>query len=452
MKQILIILALLIGTGVAQSQYQWVERPVPTTNDLNTAIITNNGDIYVFGDNAYGAKSSDNGSTWTVIPNLDPEGLGRNITESSYNPKNPYCIFVTGENKLTMKYTFSKDEWRDFDYIWYNVKYDIDQIILFDSCTYLCPNRNDFLVKMKPIAIIDDGQPDTGILTEFIQMADPGISPGLNYDYHTVAARGFNDVPGGELISFLNDEDMENIVTKVAGRNKDQWSDSWHWNVADAEDVIYSWGYKDLPSIVDVKHKNGVVMATTFFARQNRGVGLYSAALSRLAIEVNSQTDYDYIATSLDLFEDSAISYRGWGFNPIIVGHAFEGNAGFVRAGKEKLEVISQHRLNHVVSNVGKAVIVGDNGTFFITGKSVANKKVFYNPVNLKVFPSPSTGQFKVSTSYQVDDVKIFDVSGKLVQNLKPNSTLTDVNIRHLPDGLYVVQAGQERQKILKVN
>lgn len=445
MKQILIILALLIGTGVAQSQYQWVERPVPTTNDLNTAIITNNGDIYVFGDNAYGAKSSDNGSTWTVIPNLDPKGLRRNITESSYNPENPYCIFVTGEDKLIMRYTFSKDEWRDFDYIWYNVKYDIDQIALYDSCTYLFPKRYDFLVKIKPIAIIDDGQPDTGLQTEFIPMADPGISPGLNYDYHSVV---FDD---GEIGSFLNDEDRGNLVTKVAGRYTDQFGD-WRWNVFDAEDVISGWGHKDIPSIVDVKHKNGIVMATTFFAGQNRGVGLYKAAAVGLSIDVQSETDYDYVPTSLDLFEDGTADYGGWGFNPVVVGHAFEGNAGFVRVGYGDLEVISQHRLNHIVSNVEKAVIVGDNGTFFITGKSVANKKVFYTSVDLKVFPNPSTGQFKVSTSSQVDDLKIFDISGKLVQHLQTNSTVTDINISHLPNGLYVVQAGQERQKILKVD
>jgi len=101
MKRIMMFIVFaVVSANFCQAQYQWVKLTSLTAENLQTAMIANNGDIYVFGDKAYGAKSADDGQTWEVITGIDEQS--RKITACGF------CggyLCVAGENGLQKKYT-----------------------------------------------------------------------------------------------------------------------------------------------------------------------------------------------------------------------------------------------------------------------------------------------------------------------------------------------------------
>ena len=72
----------------------------------------------------------------------------------------------------------------------------------------------------------------------------------------------------------------------------------------------------------------------------------------------------------------------------------------------------------------------------------------------ISVFPNPVKNQLKISnnTNVPLQDLKIFDVSGRLIKSL--DSKITDreaiFNIDHLSSGLYIVVINSDRGKITK--
>lgn len=77
------------------------------------------------------------------------------------------------------------------------------------------------------------------------------------------------------------------------------------------------------------------------------------------------------------------------------------------------------------------------------------------NPTEVKLYPNPNTGVFKVSVSQKdVKDLKIelFDVFGKSVFKTISNSVNTEINIQNLANGLYLVKLNStEINEVLKL-
>jgi hypothetical protein len=102
-----IIMSMLVSIS-AFAQYEWRQLASPTQYNLNTGFVTNNGDIYVFGDQGSGFKSSDEGETWE---NLFKGGVdASSITASAYNEKTQ-SILVAGDKLGVRRYYTFRAAW-----------------------------------------------------------------------------------------------------------------------------------------------------------------------------------------------------------------------------------------------------------------------------------------------------------------------------------------------------
>ena len=67
------------------------------------------------------------------------------------------------------------------------------------------------------------------------------------------------------------------------------------------------------------------------------------------------------------------------------------------------------------------------------------------NQVKVQVYPNPAANQLTISSDETIQDVKIFNVSGQLVQNIKMNSKTSTVNVSALKSGVYIAQIQTEK-------
>ena len=75
----------------------------------------------------------------------------------------------------------------------------------------------------------------------------------------------------------------------------------------------------------------------------------------------------------------------------------------------------------------------------------VSTLSVEENQLNEVVMaPNPATDQVNLQSVQPMTDINIYDVSGRLLQTLKVNSTLVDLNLNGLRSGLYFVQVTDE--------
>ncbi|MEL6922854.1 MAG: T9SS type A sorting domain-containing protein, partial [Bacteroidota bacterium] len=72
---------------------------------------------------------------------------------------------------------------------------------------------------------------------------------------------------------------------------------------------------------------------------------------------------------------------------------------------------------------------------------------------SIKVFPNPATDQVFVQSDRRIREVQLFDITGKLLQRLSPNSTQTELRVSNLQQGVYVVMVdsaeGRSVQRIV---
>ena len=57
---------------------------------------------------------------------------------------------------------------------------------------------------------------------------------------------------------------------------------------------------------------------------------------------------------------------------------------------------------------------------------------------NLVLFPNPTKGIFNIKTNQKIEKAKIYDISGKIIQNLFPLNSKIDVS--KLEDGIYFIE------------
>ncbi len=76
------------------------------------------------------------------------------------------------------------------------------------------------------------------------------------------------------------------------------------------------------------------------------------------------------------------------------------------------------------------------------------------NSVQVQVYPNPVVNQLNLTSDSNIQEVKIYTVSGQLVQNTKLNGTTATVNVSALKAGVYVAQIttakGVQTVKVLK--
>ena len=73
------------------------------------------------------------------------------------------------------------------------------------------------------------------------------------------------------------------------------------------------------------------------------------------------------------------------------------------------------------------------NGTISLAAIESQNKNH-----NLVLFPNPTKGIFNIKTNQKIEKAKIYDISGKIIQNLFPLNSKIDVS--KLEDGIYFIE------------
>jgi hypothetical protein len=71
----------------------------------------------------------------------------------------------------------------------------------------------------------------------------------------------------------------------------------------------------------------------------------------------------------------------------------------------------------------------------------------------LKVFPNPITDGIltvEIPETTETEIIQIYDFNGRLVLTQTVNRPRTEINISHLPDGMYIVRIGDVSARIVK--
>lgn len=78
-----------------------------------------------------------------------------------------------------------------------------------------------------------------------------------------------------------------------------------------------------------------------------------------------------------------------------------------------------------------------------------------FSQVQTELYPNPTTGQISLNSSQMIEDIKVFSLDGKLVQNLVINQKSHHLDISRLPNGHYFIQIntakGTETKKVVKI-
>jgi hypothetical protein len=61
--------------------------------------------------------------------------------------------------------------------------------------------------------------------------------------------------------------------------------------------------------------------------------------------------------------------------------------------------------------------------------------------INLTIYPNPASSIISIeSTKYQLESIRIEDVLGQEIYYLQPQNNKTEIDISHLPSGIYIIQ------------
>ena len=66
--------------------------------------------------------------------------------------------------------------------------------------------------------------------------------------------------------------------------------------------------------------------------------------------------------------------------------------------------------------------------------------------LSLRVFPNPATELVKISGIKNIDNVRVFDMTGKIVKEVKSQ----EINIKDLPNGEYIINVYLDKNVISK--
>jgi hypothetical protein len=423
MKKLILFFSVVIWAGFCQAQYQWTEINSPTVENLQTATIADNGDIYVFGNNAFGAKSSDSGQTWEIITDIDNQS--RNITTCSSVGD---WLYVAGDNGLVKEFP-SEVGWADLSL---HFSGTIEKIASdLDGNPYFFPLINGVGSRYGMTQYdMDDSLYDGRLLYNFY-LPFPKLHPlATNYRYRNCMAGN------SRLISFVHNLDNSGIL-KYIFVSDDQGS-SWR----------QTGDYFSFPIMryIVAASFNGSVGYITGMSYGGGGIYLYSSndnGETWMPVEEGGNTNIPK-----SVYAD----FDGIDHHGIVVGlETYGGNNGFVKVDSGVTTILCSEPLNYITGKDDVIIIVGDSGKIFLGSRTVADiSEPSSDASDLLIFPNPSNGVFKVKSEKIINDLNLYDISGKLLQSHKPQSQSFDFNISDLPIGVYLVEVDEIKRRIVK--
>ena len=88
--------------------------------------------------------------------------------------------------------------------------------------------------------------------------------------------------------------------------------------------------------------------------------------------------------------------------------------------------------------------VVNEENTTGLSGESIVDKKEF-----IKIFPNPTTGMFTIDGNFQNASIQIYTADGRVYRNLSQQHSPLQIDISHLPPGLYFIRAYTGGDKVL---
>ena len=114
----------------------------------------------------------------------------------------------------------------------------------------------------------------------------------------------------------------------------------------------------------------------------------------------------------------------------------------------------TQHPINTVkLFGNGKAFVAGDSGLFMTTTILTSLREVKRQNNSLQIYPNPVDEFLQLNglENFSVDNIQIFDINGKLIQNFSPYARRLDLSL--YPEGTYIIRVLTEgKQFSQKIN
>lgn len=131
-------------------------------------------------------------------------------------------------------------------------------------------------------------------------------------------------------------------------------------------------------------------------------------------------------------------------------GGTFSGNGVNGSSFTPSLAGVGQHEITYIYSN---GVCTADTSFMLNVEECVSSAE---NPVqpNIELFPNPTNGIVFIKNVPPGSSIAIFNASGQNLEQRISNTSILELNLSHLPAGVYLVQIGndtyQSTQKLLK--
>ncbi len=75
--------------------------------------------------------------------------------------------------------------------------------------------------------------------------------------------------------------------------------------------------------------------------------------------------------------------------------------------------------------------------------------RTFYNHIQLDIFPNPSSDSWRLKSTSVIEDIKLFEISGRLIFEFKPHLKEFNVPCYTLPAGSYRLIINERNTKVL---
>ncbi len=324
MKKLIFFVFVFIVSLTLQAQFKQLD--VPSNENLRTAGIANNGDIYVFGDNMLAAKYSD--GQWEILNIFGQGNISACLLTDDY-------IFVSNQEEVFVE----KDRWRIYS-TWNQevAKIDIDQ----NENIYFFPRLTGLGSRSKNQEIIsEEGAYVWKMNFNFYLPLAKTWSKGPNMRYVSALA-------GNNIITFLHDLRPGASTLHSVYHSADGYI--WEQSFIEPGGMAY---VIDCSFVED--SQVGFLVGTNYgkqgfyvFSSLNGGKSWY--------LEQEKIADNNYQAKSIYSY------YFNNRYNYIIVGK--NKDQGFIWYNNKVIYL--PVTLNYVTGKKNKIVVVGDQGQVFV--------------------------------------------------------------------------------------
>lgn len=86
--------------------------------------------------------------------------------------------------------------------------------------------------------------------------------------------------------------------------------------------------------------------------------------------------------------------------------------------------------------------------TIYLSGQENKNL-IISSPLPFKIYPNPANSYFNISLSENIDCLKIYDISGRLVKNIKISNKRSSIPLFDIKTGIYFVRVGNLQGKLI---